>query len=297
MELQWPLILFTLFVAWSCGLFATQGMVSLRKKSAKTMLASLITAVVLMAIGGVAVFFHLEHWDRIFNGFGRISSGITQELICIVVLIVLAVIAFVYIRRDAEKVPAWLNIAIIAVAFFTAGTTAHSYMMAARPAWNTVLWVACMIGNACILGPATFAVLDALRNKSEEEKPLLGKLMLFGAIVGVVAALAYVFSLATIGTSFEAVGYFYDPTEPMRKMVDASTQANLFADEYALLLWGGVVALGGVVPLVAAFAANKKPIDMKLLTSGALVLVAAIVGAVCQRMLFFMLGYSVFIFY
>ena len=36
--------------------------------------AGLVASVVLLVVGGVAVFFHLEHWERIFNGSGRPSS-------------------------------------------------------------------------------------------------------------------------------------------------------------------------------------------------------------------------------
>ena len=45
-----------------------------------------VVSAVLLAAGGIAVFFHLEHWERIFNGFGHITSGITQELIGCVAL-------------------------------------------------------------------------------------------------------------------------------------------------------------------------------------------------------------------
>ena len=61
-----------------------------------------IAAAVLLAAGGIAVFFHLEHWERIFNGFGHLTSGITQELIAIVVLAVVAVAYLVYLRRPSD---------------------------------------------------------------------------------------------------------------------------------------------------------------------------------------------------
>ena len=49
---------------------------------------------VLLAVAGIAVFFHLQHWERIFNGFGHITSGITQELIAIVAFVAVAVAYF-----------------------------------------------------------------------------------------------------------------------------------------------------------------------------------------------------------
>ena len=95
MELQWPLILFTTLVAWSAGVFGTQAVLALRGEAPKAQLSCWITAAVLLAAGGIAVFFHLEHFERIFNGFGHLTSGITQELIAIVVLAVAAIVYLV----------------------------------------------------------------------------------------------------------------------------------------------------------------------------------------------------------
>ncbi|HIT50747.1 MAG TPA: dimethyl sulfoxide reductase anchor subunit, partial [Candidatus Aveggerthella excrementigallinarum] len=98
MELQWPLIIFTTLLAWSCGVFAAQGALALKGEGKEVQLPALVTSVVLLAVSGVAVFFHLQHWERIFNGFGHITSGITQELIAIVVFVVVAVVYFAMLR-------------------------------------------------------------------------------------------------------------------------------------------------------------------------------------------------------
>ena len=86
MELQWPLILFTTLVAWSAGLFGTQALMAVFGVGKRAQVPAWVASAVLLAAGGIAVFFHLEHWERIFNGFGHLTSGITQELIAIVVL-------------------------------------------------------------------------------------------------------------------------------------------------------------------------------------------------------------------
>ena len=91
MELQWPLIVFTTLVAWSAGLFGTQALMAAFGVGKKAQVPAWIASAVLLAVGGIAVFFHLEHWERIFNGFGHLTSGITQELIAIVVLAAVAV--------------------------------------------------------------------------------------------------------------------------------------------------------------------------------------------------------------
>ena len=95
MELQWPLILFTTLLAWAAGVFGAQCLYALRGQGTRAQMPALITSAVLLVVGGIAVFFHLEHWERIFNGFGHLSSGITQELIAIVVLAVAAIAGIV----------------------------------------------------------------------------------------------------------------------------------------------------------------------------------------------------------
>ena len=128
MELQWPLILFTTFVAWSAGLFGAQGAAALAGEGRRAQMPALIGSAALLAVGGVAVFFHLEHFERIFNGFGNPTSGITQELVCVVVVGALMVVAFVvsilvikflmnYIRRNDFKVFGWYRIVLGVLVF------------------------------------------------------------------------------------------------------------------------------------------------------------------------------------
>ena len=121
MELQWPLILFTTLLAWAAGVFGAQCLYALRGQGTRAQMPALITSAVLLVVGGIAVFFHLEHWERIFNGFGHLTSGITQELIAIVVLAVVMVVYFVYLRRggDEAKVPAWLAAVGLVLAAWT----------------------------------------------------------------------------------------------------------------------------------------------------------------------------------
>ena len=131
MELQWPLILFTTLLAWSAGLFATQCIYALRGTGAKAQMPAWIVSAVLLVVGGIAVFFHLEHWERIFNGFGHITSGITQELIAIVVLAVVAVIYLVYLRKNEGAAPKWIAIVGIVVSVVLLSRSSPSWV---RPA-------------------------------------------------------------------------------------------------------------------------------------------------------------------
>ena len=286
MELQWPLILFTTLVAWSAGVFGTQAVLALRGEAPKAQLSCWITAAVLLAAGGIAVFFHLEHFERIFNGFGHLTSGITQELIAIVVLAVAAIVYLVYLRRDEGKVPAWLAVLSIALAAVLVVVMAHSYMMSARPAWDSVLWIFYVLGNACVLGPATVALI--------------------GAAVNAVTTIVYAVTLQFLEGSFTTVGYYSDPTMPTAPLVDVTAVGNVFTGELAPLMWIGVILVGAVVPLIAALlekrsgatpAADGTAVASRAELWMAVAVIAAVIGAICMRVVFYELGASVFMLY
>ena len=295
MELQWPLIIFTTLVAWSAGLFGSQALLALKGEGKKAQMPALITSVVLMAVGGIAVFFHLQHWERIFNGFGHLTSGITQELIAIVVVVVFMVVYFAMLRKSGDgSVPKWLAGVSIALSVVLVAVMAHSYMMPARPAWNSVFWIIAVLGNACVLGPATMAVIMAL--KGDDVAPI-GLSALAGAAVNAVTTIVFAIVMQMSGSAFSEVGYYFDPTHPTHGMTDVAGVTNIFTGELAPLVWIGVIIIGAVLPVVAAFLGKKKGDAANWKIWGSVAVVAAVIGAVCLRVVFYELGFSMFMFY
>ena len=301
MELQWPLILFTTLVAWSAGLFGTQALMAVFGVGKRAQVPAWVASAVLLAAGGIAVFFHLEHWERIFNGFGHLTSGITQELIAIVVLAVVAVAYLVLMRKsdDGASVPKWLAWLSVALSVVLVAVMAHSYTMAARPAWDSVLWILYVLGNACVLGPATFLLLSALAAGGPGDQPAeraagagapAGLAALAGAAANALAALAFAAFLQLSAGSFADVGLYFDPTHPTKAMADAAATVGAQAP----LLWLGAVAVGALVPLSAAFVGRRTG-NWRLWAPVAIA--AALAGAVCMRVVFYNLGLSVFMFY
>ena len=299
MELQWPLIIFTTLVAWSAGLFGTQALMAVFGVGKRAQVPAWVCSAVLLAAGGIAVFFHLEHWERIFNGFGHLTSGITQELIAIVVLAVVAVAYLVLMRKsdDGASVPKWLAWVAVALSVVLVAVMAHSYTMAARPAWDSVLWILYVLGNACVLGPATFLLVlaaggpgDQPADRAADAGAPAGRTALAGAALNALAALAFAIFLQLSAGSFADVGLYFDPTHPTKAMADAAATVA----SQAPLLWLGAVAVGAFVPLAAAFMGRRTG-SWKLWAPAAII--AALVGAVCMRVVFYNLGLSVFMFY
>ena len=291
MELQWPLILFTTLTAWGCGVLGGAGALALKGAGKKSQQLLAIMSCVLLAVAGIAVFFHLQHWERIFNGFGHITSGITQELIAIVVFVVIAVAYFVMARKsdDGGTLPKWMAWVAIAISVILAAVCAHSYMMPARPAWDSVLEVLSIVGAACLLGPATAAAALELKG---EDSSACGVPAVVGSAIGAVCTAAYAIFIQMSAGAFSQVGYYFDPTHPTKAMVDAGAAIG----DQSLLLWLGAVVIGAIVPLVLCLLAKKKGSGSWKLF-GTLAVVAGLAGAICLRVAFYGAGLSVFMFY
>ena len=227
------------------------------------------------------------------------TSGITQELIAIVVLAVAAVAYLVLMRKsdDGASVPKWLAWLSVALSVVLVAVMAHSYTMAARPAWDSVLWILYVLGNACVLGPATFLLVlaaggpgDQPADRAADAGAPAGRTALAGAALNALAALAFAIFLQLSAGSFADVGLYFDPTHPTKAMADAAATVA----SQAPLLWLGAVAVGAFVPLAAAFMGRRTG-SWKLWAPAAII--AALVGAVCMRVVFYNLGLSVFMFY
>ena len=193
MEIQIPLVIFTSFLAWAAGIFGTQCILALQKRGGAVQLPALICSAVVLVVGGIAVVFHLTHPFNLFNGFGHITSGITQELIAIVLLAVVMVLFFLMLRRSEDStVPQWLAVVGIVAVLVLIVAMGHSYMMPSLPAWDTVLQLLSLLGGACIMGPATVAFIGAVRG---EDIPGIGLLVVIGAAVNGIAPVQFVTQL------------------------------------------------------------------------------------------------------
>jgi DMSO reductase anchor subunit len=292
MELQWPLMIFTLLICLGAGSFAVAGLLAALKKSPEVQLPAVIAALVFVVAGGIASFLHLQHWDRAFNGFGHISSGITQELIGIAVFVIVAVIYLVLLRKG--ELPAWIGWIALGVSVLLVIVMSNSYNMAARPLWNTPLLWLYYLANAVLFGSLAVALIAAVK---KTDAKLALQLSLAGGALTLVATAAYALYIPSTASAFTSVGSYFDPTHPTKAMADpAAALSGFLSGDLALLFWVGVVIAGVLIPLLLAFLALKKSAT-PLLALAAISLVVAIAGAVCFRVIFYALGFSVFVFY
>jgi anaerobic dimethyl sulfoxide reductase subunit C (anchor subunit) len=171
---------------------------------------------------------------------------------------------------------------------------AHSYNVAARPAWDTPLLWLYYLSNTVLFGGLICAVLLGLKN---EDTGLVVKTAIVGGALSVVVAIVYCVYFQVAAGEFSFVQYYFDPTQPTKAMNNPVGELSGFATgSDALLFWGGVVAIGAIIPLAIAFFSRKQKGTtlIGLAAGGAL---CAVVGGVCFRYILYAMGYSVFIFY
>jgi anaerobic dimethyl sulfoxide reductase subunit C (anchor subunit) len=261
---------------------------ALKGEGKEIQLPSLIVSLVALAIGGISVLFHLAQPLHIFNGFGNPTSGITQELVCIVIYVIVMLVYFIMLRRNDNQVPSWCAILAIAISVILVIVCSHSYMMASRPAWDTVLQIVSIIGGACAAGPG-FVALIAGAKKCESKTAAM--VVFVGAVIGLVTTLVYIFSLSTTGSNVTTMGTYIDPTNPTAAVFDGSSASPFVGSA----LCPTIIAIVASIAAACTGFATKKTGNLKVW--GTLTAVLGLVAMIALRVTFYMLGVSIYNFY
>ncbi|MDR1083021.1 MAG: hypothetical protein LBL27_04030 [Coriobacteriales bacterium] len=292
MELQWPLIIFTLLICLGAGTFGVTGLLAALGKGDEIRFPALIVSLVAVVAGGLASVLHLQHWERVFNGFGNPTSGITQEIVGIAIVVIVAIVYLVMSRRG--ETPKWIGWAALVVSVLLVIAMAHSYAMPSRPLWDSVLLYIYYLANAILFGSLVVTLLFGLK---DGDTGLAGKVAIGGGVAQVVVMLGYAILIPFLGASFTTVGNYFDSTDPTKAMQNPSAVFSSFlTGDYALLFWGGALILGAALPLVIAIISHKKS-GTALVGSAGVGVASALLGGVAFRALLYLLGFTTFVFY
>jgi DMSO reductase anchor subunit len=292
MEIQWQLIIFTLLICLGSGTFAVTGLLAALGKGKEIRLSALAISLASIIIGGVASLFHVQHWERMFNGFGHLTSGITQEIICMA-LVVLAIVVYFVVSRKGTT-PKWAGWMAVIVSLLMIIAMAHSYIMPSRPLWDNALLYLFYLANFVMFGGLTIAVLYGIKG---EDSSLACRIALAGGALQLVAAIGYAVLIPSLASKFSIVEFYFDPNNPTKEMMDPNAIFSGFLSGDGLLLfWGGALVLGAVIPLVFAFLAQKKS-GTTLVGFAGVGAISALAGGVAFRVVLYVLGFSLFVFY
>lgn len=304
MEIQVPLIIFTLLFCLSSGMMGFQGYYLLAGKGDRKFHLTLsAAALVVIAVGGVASLLHLKHPLRIFNGFGHITSGITHEIIAVVVIAAVLIVTFGLLWRGKDKeqaagplVPKAMGVVAIIAAVVMGFVCAHSYDMYARPAWGNVTLYVYYYSSELVLGIlGTWAVAAVTKQKEVcgGATPLIA--LVLAVVSGVVAVICVVYisgiDISTVGIAF----WMLDPTAPAAN--PSETLSSPLSGAYAPLFWIGAVIVGAVVPAVASFVAKGKAQLAEGVAVPVAALVCALVGGICYRVCLYVVAIASYVYF
>lgn len=192
MEIQWALVLFTVVSGAGAWLFAFSMLGSLLKKDAAPGKMETITAFVLVAVGGCMSVMHLSHVDRILEALNHPTSGIFIEAAMIGVLCVILAVYFVLLARNSsEKARTAVGVLGLLVGMVFTYACGSSYLMEARPAWQTVTLPLAYFGTAASAGAGLNLLLKAVQKRDEQAVSFAGLMAVVGGALGAVLAAAF----------------------------------------------------------------------------------------------------------
>jgi anaerobic dimethyl sulfoxide reductase subunit C (anchor subunit) len=192
MAIEWTLVLFTAVSGTGAWIFVSAVLGELLKKDEAVGKAEAIVAFVLVAVGGCLSVLHLQHPEHILEALNRPASGIFIEalLIGLTALVIVGYVVMVWrkVNTHARRVVAVVGLVLAVALSFACGS---SYMMAARPAWDSIFLPLAYLGTAAAAGTSCNLLIKVVRKQGAESVKFASILALAGGILGAITALAY----------------------------------------------------------------------------------------------------------
>ena len=273
---EWSLVFFTSFVDLGCGLFVALAINEWFSINPQVRWKGAIAVLVALGLGGISSVLHLGHPERIFGALGHPTSGIFLEssMIGITGICVLVYIFALNRNATAQTLKAITLVGSIP-AVILAFAVGDSYVMASRPAWDTLVLPFAYLGSAAVMGCFAYRILVVTPSDSLVSQSTLVSQGLL--ILQAVLVVAYVVTLSNAPYS------------------DASRSATqVLAGGFAPLFWGAIVIVGLLIPFVLN---TIKKESLATSISATLGLVCVFIGAAAFRVLMFNLGTTVWQFF
>ncbi|MCD8199833.1 MAG: hypothetical protein LUD25_02595 [Coriobacteriaceae bacterium] len=172
LDIQWPLVLFSLIAGAGGALACFVGISELIGKARQARFIGIIVAIILTAVGGAFSLLHLQVPQNVMAAITNLGSfsGISLELMMVGLTIVIGIIYAILIKRDvaavALKVFAVLSILSGLVLTFICG---HGYVIESRAFWDTELLPLAYMGSSLPIGAFLFlAIAKGMKASTED---------------------------------------------------------------------------------------------------------------------------------
>lgn len=276
MHIQWPLVFFTLLTGTGVGVFSSVAIIDLLGIAESIRMPGAITALVVMAMGGISSTLHLSHPFRTYHIVKHLDTGVGKEMVLIGLtgFFILVYLIFLNAGYSAplRKIVAFLGLASGVVLAFEMGTI---YILPARPAWNTWFWPFIYAASAAVTGLFAFYFWAAALKGSVGAAFVMGanKAALIALIIHAATILAYLIFLG--GAPHK---------DPLR------TPARILTGDMARSFWGGVVLAGFIIPLILTIIIQANQTANFSIGVAIVGFVCVLVGGVNIRALMYVLG-------
>jgi len=276
MEIQWPLVFFTLLTGLGVSSFSCVAVTEWLGIAQSIRMPGALTALVAMAMGGGFSVLHLSHPVRTYHIPKHLDTGVGKEMLLIGItgaLVLLYIILLVAGFSDqARKVVASIGLIASIVLAFEMGAI---YVLPARPAWNTWFWPFVYAASAAVTGLFAIYIWAALLEDRVGEAVVMGinRATLIALIAQAGTIVAYMIYLR------EAP--FKDPKRRPSK---------LLTGDAALPFWAGVVFAGLAVPIGLTVYLQVVQEARISLTVAVVGLLGAAIGGIAIRALMYRLG-------
>ncbi len=259
MAVQWPLLIFSILLGASSGIMVFLGVGELKGTFKKVRFPLALAALILLVVGGCASAFHLGNIDRAFHILGNLNSGLSRELFGVGFAFIVLLVYTVLARKDYSGASKVLGVLALIAGIALPLIAGASYMMPARPIWNSATLPLMYLGTGLGLGLVIAAAVACMKGDQKDSGFAL-KLALTGVAVSIATVIFFVIWMAMA------------PYPNASRSID-----RLISGDLALEFWLGTVGFGMVLPAILVAlsmksAANPKP------TSGATVAVAGAEG-------------------
>ncbi len=286
MEVQWPLLIFSVLLGVTSGSFVFLGVGELKGKFKDVRFIGALIALICLAVGGCVSVLHMGHPERATHLLGNLGSGLSKELFIVAIMGIVALVYVILSRKDYPGVTKVFGVLGGIIGIVLPIVAGASYLVAARPAWDSVALPLMFLGGGLAMGMLLMCGLVLLKGNAAEEGGFALKLALAGVIIMVVTSLAYVVWIAIA------------PYQEASRSIE-----RLISGDLAVAFWVGVVLVGLVAPVVLAVLAcvkatkgegNTGVANPKSLATWMFVALAcSAVGAVVLRVIMYSVGTSV----
>ncbi|BAK45719.1 DmsC/YnfH family molybdoenzyme membrane anchor subunit [Eggerthella sp. YY7918] len=286
MEVQWPLLIFSVLLGVTSGSFVFLGVGELKGKFKDVRFIGALIALICLAVGGCVSVLHMGHPERATHLLGNLGSGLSKELFIVAIMGIVALVYVILSRKDYPGVTKVFGVLGGIIGIVLPIVAGASYLVAARPAWDSVALPLMFLGGGLAMGMLLMCGLVLLKGNAAEEGGFALKLALAGVIIMVVTSLAYVVWIAIA------------PYQEASRSIE-----RLISGDLAVAFWVGVVLVGLVAPVVLTVLAcvkatkgegNTGVANPKSLATWMFVALAcSAVGAVVLRVIMYSVGTSV----